>query len=143
MKANFHGSHHSSWHKPPVGWYKVNTDGSFKSSSSGSSCGGIIRNDAGRHMKVFFFFVESILVMLYGLKCLLFFRGLNLQRIWILSKSFLKSIHKCFLIWFSKVSLQPLLFSLSIKRRFLFFVIQVGSRLSLWSLGKQICVLIC
>lgn len=40
--------------KPPIGWFEVNIDGSHNPSSSSSSCGGLIRDEACAFLKGFF-----------------------------------------------------------------------------------------
>ena len=35
------------WEKPPVGWSKMNTDGSVLGSMGIAGCGGIVRNNQG------------------------------------------------------------------------------------------------
>ncbi|KAF5449942.1 hypothetical protein F2P56_030338 [Juglans regia] len=41
------------WHKPPSGWFKLNTDGSSLGNPGASGIGGVIRNDQGRLMQAF------------------------------------------------------------------------------------------
>ena len=41
------------WEKPPVGWMKLNTDGSVFGSLGVVGCGGVIRDDCGNWLSGF------------------------------------------------------------------------------------------
>ena len=41
------------WHKPLEGWTKINTNGSCRRENNVMACGGVLRDEAGRFLKVF------------------------------------------------------------------------------------------
>ncbi|MCI17975.1 ribonuclease H protein, partial [Trifolium medium] len=67
LKAFKVGTHHPKaprileiiWHPPILGWIKCNTDGSALGSPGPSACGGVFRDNNGKHLGSFVDFLGN------------------------------------------------------------------------------------